>query len=129
MCCDSSVRPSFDALCCILLLLYSVPFLPHAIQNNYHARAFKAIRRAEVVVLMLDATTGLVDQDRILAQRIEEEGRACVIALNKWDLVPQKDDKTYLKAIENIQSNLPALRWADVSMSVVIRTSQCCCMQ
>ena len=97
--------------------------------NNYHARAFKAIRRAEVVVLMLDATTGLVDQDRILAQRIEEEGRACVIALNKWDLVPQKDDKTYLKAIENIQSNLPALRWADVSMSVVIRTSQCCCMQ
>jgi GTP-binding protein len=82
-----------------------------------------------VVVLMLDATTGLVDQDRILAQRIEEEGRACVIALNKWDLVPQKDDKTYLKAIENIQSNLPALRWADVSMSVVIRTSQCCCMQ
>jgi len=77
-------------------------------------RAFKAIRRAEVVVLMLDATTGLVDQDRILAQRIEEEGRACVIALNKWDLVPQKDDKTYLKAIENIQSNLPALRWADI---------------
>lgn len=64
---------------------------------------------------MLDATTGLVDQDRILAERIEEEGRACVIALNKWDLVPQKDDKTYLKAIENIQSNLPALRWADVS--------------
>ncbi|KAJ1435882.1 GTP-binding protein EngA [Ochromonadaceae sp. CCMP2298] len=77
-------------------------------------RAFKAIRRAEVVVLMLDAITGLVDQDRILAQRIADEGRSCVIALNKWDAVPEKDDRTYLKAIENIRDHLPSLRWADV---------------
>lgn len=62
-----------------------------------HYRAFKAIRRAEVVILMLDASQGLVDQDRILAQRIADEGRACVIALNKWDAVPDKDDKSYLK--------------------------------
>lgn len=46
---------------------------------------------------MLDASQGLVDQDRILAQRIADEGRACVIALNKWDAVPDKDDKSYLK--------------------------------
>jgi GTP-binding protein len=50
-----------------------------------------------VVVLMLDASMGLVDQDRILAQRVADEGRACVIALNKWDAVPDKDEKTYLK--------------------------------
>lgn len=77
-------------------------------------RAFKAMRRAEVVVLMLDAVDGIVDQDRILAERIAEEGRSCVIALNKWDVVPSKDDKTYLKAIDNIRSSLPVLRWADV---------------
>jgi GTP-binding protein len=46
---------------------------------------------------MLDASQGLVDQDRILAQRIADEGRACVIALNKWDAVPDKDDKSYIK--------------------------------
>lgn len=46
---------------------------------------------------MLDAVNGLVDQDRVLAQRISDEGRACVIALNKWDAVPEKDDKSYLK--------------------------------
>jgi predicted GTPase len=63
---------------------------------------------------MLDAITGLVDQDRILAQRIADEGRSCVIALNKWDAVPEKDDRTYLKAIENIRDHLPSLRWADV---------------
>ena len=66
-------------------------------------RAFKAMRRAEVVVLMLDAIDGIVDQDRILAERIASEGRSCVIALNKWDIVPSKDDKTYLKAIDNIR--------------------------
>ena len=60
-------------------------------------RAFKAIRRAEVVILMLDAVTGMVDQDRVLAQRIADEGRACVIALNKWDAIDAKDDKSYMK--------------------------------
>jgi GTP-binding protein len=50
-----------------------------------------------VVILMLDASQGLVDQDRILAQRIADEGRACVIALNKWDAVQDKDDKSYIK--------------------------------
>ena len=77
-------------------------------------RAFKAIRRAEVVILLLDASNGLVDQDRILAQRIADEGRACVIALNKWDAVEDKDEKTYLKAIENVRLQMPALRWAEV---------------
>lgn len=77
-------------------------------------RVFKAIKRSDVVILLLDATTGIVDQDRILAERIADEGRACVIALNKWDIVPNKDEKTYLKAIDNIRSNLPILRWAEV---------------
>ena len=77
-------------------------------------RAFKAINRAEVVVLLLDAVDGIVEQDRLLADRIVAEGRSCVICLNKWDVVPDKDDKTYLKSIENIRSNLPALRWAEV---------------
>ena len=49
-----------------------------------------------------------------MAERIHEEGRSCIIALNKWDLVPQKDDKTYLKAIENIRNALPILKWAEI---------------
>jgi GTP-binding protein len=78
-------------------------------------RAFKAVRRAEVVILLLDAVDGIVEQDRILAERIADEGRACVIALNKWDAVDSKDDKTYIKAVENVRSSLPVLRWAEVS--------------
>jgi len=80
-------------------------------------RAFKAIKRADVVVLLLDAVDGIVDQDRQLAEKIAEEGRACVICLNKWDAVPNKDDKTYLASIENIRSNLPSLKWADIVLA------------
>lgn len=84
-------------------------------------RAFKAIRRSDVVILLLDAVDGIVDQDRILAERIHKEGRSCIIALNKWDLVPEKDDRTYLKAIENIRNALPILKWAEVC-NMMLRT-------
>eukprot|EP01035_Chromulina_nebulosa_P016808 gene16808-22291_t len=80
-------------------------------------RAFKAIRRSEVVIFMLDAIDGIVDQDRILAERIAEEGRGCIIVLNKWDAIAEKDDKTYLKAIDNIRSQLPVLRWSEVLLT------------
>ena len=88
--------------------------------NNNYNRAFKAIKRAEVVILLLDAVEGIVEQDRVLAERIADEGRGCVIALNKWDIVEEKDDKTYLKAIENIRISLPILRWAEVVYHVLI---------
>ena len=60
-------------------------------------RALKAIRRSDVSVLVLDAKVGVSDQDRVLAQRICDDGRACVVVLNKWDAVDAKDDKTHAK--------------------------------
>lgn len=80
----------------------------------YIIRAFKAIRRAEVVILVLDAVTGIVDQDRVLAQRIADEGRSCVIALNKWDAIPNKDEKSFDKAVDTVRAALPQLQWADI---------------
>ena len=52
--------------------------------------AIGALKLAEVVVLMIDAVEGLHDQDLQIARLIEREGRACVIALNKWDAVPDR---------------------------------------
>lgn len=80
-------------------------------------RAFKAIRRSEVVIFLLDAIDGIVDQDRILAERIAEDGRGCIIVLNKWDAIDEKDDKTYLQAIDNIRAQLPVLRWAQIILA------------
>jgi len=72
-------------------------------------RAFKAIRRADVVLLVIDALDGVTEQDQKLAGRIEEEGRACVIVVNKWDAV-EKDTFT----IEQYKQVLkPALNFID----------------
>jgi GTPase len=49
-----------------------------------------ALKMAEVVVLTVDATEGLHEQDLQIARLIEREGRACVLAINKWDAVPER---------------------------------------
>jgi GTP-binding protein len=53
--------------------------------------AIGALKMAEVVVLTIDAVEGIHDQDLRIAQLIEREGRACVLALNKWDAVPDRN--------------------------------------
>ena len=57
------------------------------------ADALRAVRFAEVVVLLLDATIPFERQDLTLADLVEQEGRALVIGLNKWDLIDNKSDK------------------------------------
>jgi GTPase len=53
--------------------------------------AIGALKMAEVVILTVDATEGLNDQDLRIAQLIEREGRACVLVLNKWDAVVDRN--------------------------------------
>lgn len=50
-------------------------------------RVWRAIDRAQVALLVVDASGGVTDQDQKIAARIKEDGRACVVVLNKWDLV------------------------------------------
>lgn len=56
-------------------------------------RAEMAVERADVCVMMVDATEGFTEQDSKIAGIAHEQGKACVIAVNKWDAVA-KDDKT-----------------------------------
>ncbi|GMH94308.1 hypothetical protein TL16_g12870, partial [Triparma laevis f. inornata] len=77
-------------------------------------RALRAIRRSDVCLLVLDATAGVAEQDRILAQKISDDGRACVIVCNKWDAVVDKKDETYLKAVKYVREELPQVRWAPI---------------
>jgi len=51
-------------------------------------RALRAVDRAQVAILVIDATQGVVQQDQRLAGYVHESGRALVVALNKWDLIP-----------------------------------------
>ena len=74
-------------------------------------RAFKAIKRADVVLLVIDALDGVTEQDQKLAGRIEEEGRACVIVVNKWDAI-EKDSHTIYEFDKKIESKIHFLGWA-----------------
>ena len=56
-------------------------------------RALAAVDRANVCVIMIDATEGFSEQDSKIAGYAHEQGKGCIIAINKWDLV-EKDDKT-----------------------------------
>ncbi len=56
-------------------------------------RAYMAVDRADVCVIMIDATTGFTEQDSKVAGYAHEQGKACIVAVNKWDAV-EKNDKT-----------------------------------
>jgi GTP-binding protein len=77
-------------------------------------RAFRAVRRAEVAVLVIDATEGITVQDFRLAEYIAESGRACVVAVNKWDAIPAKTGTTLSDFEANVRAQLRPVEWANV---------------
>ncbi|CAC5340239.1 MULTISPECIES: ribosome biogenesis GTPase Der [Planktothrix] len=76
-------------------------------------RAFKAINRADVVLLVIDAIDQVTDQDQKLADRIIEEGRSCVIVVNKWDAI-EKDTYTILDYEKEVRAKLYFMDWAEL---------------
>lgn len=77
-------------------------------------RAFRAVRRSEVAVLVLDAAEGVTVQDFRLAEYIAAEGRACVIAVNKWDTIAVKTDKTLSDYEADVRAQLRPIEWANI---------------
>ncbi len=73
-----------------------------------------SIQYAHVVILVIDATQPLEKQDNVLAGLIEREGRACVIAVNKWDEI-KEDQKMLLEDIERrLEDVAPKMRGISV---------------
>ena len=67
------------------------------IENIEHfsvLRALMAVDRADVCVIVIDATVGFTEQDSKVAGYAHDKGKACVIAVNKWDAVEDKTDRT-----------------------------------
>ncbi len=86
-------------------------------------RSLKAISRADVAVLVIDAVEGLTAQDAHVAGYVVEEGKGLVIAVNKWDLVESKTDRTFAQYVEWIQNEVPFLDFAPV-VSISVKTGQ-----
>ncbi len=65
-----------------------------AVERHSVFRAIRSMERADIALLMIDAEEGPTHQDARLAELISDKGRACIILLNKWDLVPQEVAET-----------------------------------
>ena len=73
-------------------------------------RTERAVERAEVCVLVVDATLGLHNQDLRIATEAWDRGCALVVAVNKWDLIPEKDTNTAHRGQEELIEKAPFLR-------------------
>ena len=82
-----------------------------AVEKFSVVKTLQAIAEADVVLLLLDATQGVTDQDAHIAGYILESGRAVVVAVNKWDAVDAYAKETLQRSIEQ---RLPFLKFAPV---------------
>lgn len=75
-------------------------------------RALMAVDRADVCVVMIDATVGFTEQDSKVAGYAHDKGKACVIAVNKWDAVPDKTDKTMQEFTKKLENDFSFMSYA-----------------
>ena len=89
--------------------------LADSIEFYSFVRATSSVRRADVVLLMIDATTPVSVPDKKLAQLIAEESRACIIVVNKWDLAKDvADTEQYENYLTKV---LPGLSYAPIAFT------------
>ena len=71
--------------------------------KNIQYYALKAIERSNVVLIVIDAEEGIIEQDKRVAGYAHEEGKAVVIVVNKWDTV-DKDSNTMKKFADDVRN-------------------------
>ncbi len=84
-----------------------------AVERYSVIRSYMAVDRSDVCVIMIDATVGITDQDSKVAGYANDQGKGCVIAVNKWDAI-EKDDKSVYRFEESIREELPFMAYAPV---------------
>ncbi len=76
-------------------------------------RTVTAVERADVVVMMIDATEGVTEQDAKIAGIAHERGKGVIIAVNKWDAI-EKNDKTIYKFTNKVRDVLSYMPYAEI---------------
>jgi GTP-binding protein len=82
------------------------------LERHMVLRTIKALARAEIAVLLLDAQEGLTGQDLRIAGLINDQAKGCLILLNKWDLVPKEEQRQALVRVRDaleIMAHVPVL--------------------
>ena len=76
-------------------------------------RAHTAVERADVCLIMIDAKEGITEQDEHIAGIAHEAGKACIVVVNKWDLI-EKDNDTFNEFTKKIYNSLSFMTYAPV---------------
>ncbi len=76
-----------------------------SIEHYSVLRSYMAVDRADVAVIVIDAAVGFTDQDSKVAGYAHEQGKACIVAINKWDAI-EKDTNTMKEFTEDLKTNL-----------------------
>ena len=76
-------------------------------------RTVSAVERADVVVMVIDASEGVTEQDAKIAGIAHDRGKAVIIAVNKWDAI-EKDDKTIYRFTEKVRNTLSYMPYAEM---------------
>lgn len=85
-------------------------------------RAVTAVERADVVMIVIDATEGVTEQDAKIAGIAHERGKGIIVAVNKWDAI-EKDDKTIYKFTQEVRDVLSFMPYAEI-MFISAKTGQ-----
>lgn len=78
------------------------------------SRAIRAIENSDIVILMVDVTEGFTDQDKKIVAITQEAGKGLIIAMNKWDLIENKDSNTINKYTKKLREDAPYLDYVPV---------------
>ena len=84
-----------------------------AIEHYSNLRAEMAVDRADVCVILIDATVGFTEQDSKVAGIAHEAGKGCIICVNKWDAV-EKDDKTMQEYRAKLEKDFSFMSYAPI---------------
>lgn len=76
-------------------------------------RTVSAVERADVVIMVIDATEGVTEQDAKIAGIAHERGKGIIVAVNKWDAI-EKNDKTIYEFTRKVQDTLSFMQYAEI---------------
>ena len=88
-------------------------YITEKVERYSVVRTLTAVDRADICVLVVDGTQGVTEQDTKIAGYAHDNGKAIIVAVNKWDVV-DKDDKTYLSHEKEIRETLGFINYAPI---------------
>ena len=88
--------------------------IAEAVERYSVMRSLRAIDRADVVLMLIDASEGITEQDKKIAGYAHESGKGSVIVVNKWDIYPDKHDKSTNRFTDELREELGFLQYAPV---------------